>query len=340
MSIIEKEGILKQVDPKTGAVTSLYPEIKTDSTLSVEGKAADAAKVGIVIAGKEEQGIWISQVDYNKLSEEEKNADVSYYIYDAASSTTDIRWISQAEYNALSEEAKMLPIPYYIYDSDVDPNAFAIPFSSDRYNATTVGDALEEVGESVSAVNENLAHDAIPSNINSIVGLVGLVDNDKTKTFYVPYVTADTLTDYPDSLKSISALNLVNIEISKSGTFAYIKINACKSNGDNYTAEGLYNGTKLFWSKGDAGLNSDLVTVDLAISGLNMQPTVDTKLGNVTIPSGYVIVSTDYIPDAVNGGTGWGSLILHSATNGAIYGMSLATITNSSGVIRVLCKKN
>lgn len=87
-------------------------------------------------------------------------------------------------------------------------------------------------------------------------------------------------------------------------------------------------------------LNSDLLTVDLAVNGLNMQPNVDTKLGNVTIPSGYIIVSTDYIADGVNGGTGWGSLILHSTTSGTIYGMSLATITNSSGVIRVLCKKN
>ena len=81
------------------------------------------------------------------------------------------------------------------------------------------------------------------------------------------------------------------------------------------------------------------MTIDLIVNSLNMQPNVDTKLGDITIPSGYIIVSVDYIANISNGGTGWGSLILHSNNIGTIYGMSLATITNSSGVIRVLCKK-
>lgn len=157
MSTIEQEGTLKHVDPATQEVTLLYPNIKTDDTLSIEGKAADAKAVGSVVVGKEEKGIWISQVDYDKLSEEEKMLDVDYYIYDAASSEHDIRWISQAEYDALSEEEKMMEIPYYIYDSDIEPNAYAVSFTSDQYEASNVGDALNEVKGDVDVVNESLA---------------------------------------------------------------------------------------------------------------------------------------------------------------------------------------
>ena len=45
-TIIQYEGVLSQVNTETDTVTEMYPVIKTDSTLSVEGKAADAAKVG------------------------------------------------------------------------------------------------------------------------------------------------------------------------------------------------------------------------------------------------------------------------------------------------------
>lgn len=45
MSITEHEGVLKNVD-ENGNVQILYPDIKTDSTLSISGKAADAAITG------------------------------------------------------------------------------------------------------------------------------------------------------------------------------------------------------------------------------------------------------------------------------------------------------
>lgn len=60
-------------------------------------------------------------------------------------------WISQAEYDALSEEEQMSGTTYYVYDadSDLDVDASDIPFTSENYEATNVGDALEEVNESL-----------------------------------------------------------------------------------------------------------------------------------------------------------------------------------------------
>lgn len=54
-------------------------------------------------------------------------------------------WISQAEYDALSDNEKNSDTTYYIYDADTNPNAAAIPFTSANYTATNVGDALEEI---------------------------------------------------------------------------------------------------------------------------------------------------------------------------------------------------
>lgn len=65
-------------------------------------------------------------------------------------------WISQAEYDALSEEEKEKDVDYYIYDADGDGNAFTTPFSSEKYEAENVGDALNEVKEAVNTANSNL----------------------------------------------------------------------------------------------------------------------------------------------------------------------------------------
>ena len=45
MATIEYEGVFTHVDSQ-GNETKLYPDIKTDTTLNVSGKAADAATVG------------------------------------------------------------------------------------------------------------------------------------------------------------------------------------------------------------------------------------------------------------------------------------------------------
>lgn len=45
MTTIEYEGVFTHVDSQ-GNETKLYPDIKTDTTLNVSGKAADAATVG------------------------------------------------------------------------------------------------------------------------------------------------------------------------------------------------------------------------------------------------------------------------------------------------------
>lgn len=48
MSITQYEGILSQVD-KDGNVVEMYPYVKTDDTLALKGKPADAAATGATI---------------------------------------------------------------------------------------------------------------------------------------------------------------------------------------------------------------------------------------------------------------------------------------------------
>lgn len=57
MAITEYTGVFTHVDDD-GNEIRLYPEIKTDESLSVSGKAADAAAVGTNI------GVWIGSVRY------------------------------------------------------------------------------------------------------------------------------------------------------------------------------------------------------------------------------------------------------------------------------------
>ena len=104
----------------------------------------------IANAPKGDTGVWISQADYDALSDEDKALDLNYYIYDAKSNSGSDSGssgisISQAEYDALSAEEKASETTYYIYDANSNPNAASIPFTSENYTATNVGAALEEV---------------------------------------------------------------------------------------------------------------------------------------------------------------------------------------------------
>jgi hypothetical protein len=58
-------------------------------------------------------------------------------------------WISQAGYDALSDEEKDSDTQYFIYDSGEMGNAYTVPFQSDKYVSENVGDALNEVNENL-----------------------------------------------------------------------------------------------------------------------------------------------------------------------------------------------
>lgn len=49
-NVVQYEGVLSQVDIENDTVIEMYPEIKTDKTLSATDKAADAATVGAEFA--------------------------------------------------------------------------------------------------------------------------------------------------------------------------------------------------------------------------------------------------------------------------------------------------
>ena len=51
MATIEKTGVLTSIDDN-GNTIEMYPEVKTDATLSVSGKTADAAAVGNALGNK------------------------------------------------------------------------------------------------------------------------------------------------------------------------------------------------------------------------------------------------------------------------------------------------
>lgn len=73
--VIQQEGILTYVD-ELGNETEMYPEVKTDNTLTISGKAADAKAVGEKITEAVEnaaaKAITLTQEEYDALPEEEK----------------------------------------------------------------------------------------------------------------------------------------------------------------------------------------------------------------------------------------------------------------------------
>ena len=125
---------------------------KSDTNHTHDNRYYTKAETDTAIANapKGDTGVWISQADYDALSDEDKALDLNYYIYDAKSNSGSDSGssgisISQAEYDALSAEEKASEVTYYIYDANSNPNAASIPFTSENYTATNVGAALEEV---------------------------------------------------------------------------------------------------------------------------------------------------------------------------------------------------
>ena len=137
---------------------------KSDTNHTHDDRYYTKAETDTAIANapKGDTGVWISQADYDALSDEDKALDLNYYIYDAKSNSGSDSGssgisISQAEYDALSAEEKASEVTYYIYDANSNPNAASIPFTSENYTATNVGAALEEVnGNLRSSLNTTL----------------------------------------------------------------------------------------------------------------------------------------------------------------------------------------
>ena len=64
--------------------------------------------------------------------------------------------LTRAEYDALSDKEKDSDTTYYISDEDAQPNAFSVPFTSNKYTASNTGDALNEVKTELEETNSNL----------------------------------------------------------------------------------------------------------------------------------------------------------------------------------------
>lgn len=79
MATIEKTGVLTSIDDN-GNLTELYPEVKTDATLSVSGKAADAAAVGKALGNKIDND-YASNSGCGKGIKFPKNADGSVFTF-------------------------------------------------------------------------------------------------------------------------------------------------------------------------------------------------------------------------------------------------------------------
>lgn len=78
-TITQWEGVFTHVD-ENGNKQQMFPEIKTDPTLTLGGKAADAAVTGAMI--KKATPVKILKADFEALTEEQKNTG-SYLIIDA-----------------------------------------------------------------------------------------------------------------------------------------------------------------------------------------------------------------------------------------------------------------
>lgn len=130
----------------------------------------------------------------------------------------------------------------------------------------------------INELNINAANEEIPENITSIVALISLVPVGKTKVFFIGSVPSGRLTDFPAVLSGLSATNLVTITIKRTSTWSYIKVNSCVATGVNYTLDGLYNGTNLYWGEGDAALNSNLskTKIDTSFGSLHFYKCGDT----------------------------------------------------------------
>lgn len=66
---------------------------------------------------------------------------------------SDTKWISQMEYDELSDDEKDSDNVYYIYDADTNGNAYSISFESNKYTSKNVGDSLNEIINRISFKN-------------------------------------------------------------------------------------------------------------------------------------------------------------------------------------------
>lgn len=188
------------------------------------------------------------------------------------------------------------------------------------------------IAENISAVNESLAK-KYDIDVDS-----GTHNTDDPNTTMLPSIRTKHANCPSNDIEYVIFTNITDLESGELAERRQVAFGTQETNTLHFRIKPYGNSGFGDWER--LALNSDLVTIDMTVTNLNLQPNVDNLFGYVTIPSGYNIVSVDYIADGANGGTGWGSLTLHSNVSGAIYGMSLMTITNSSGVIRVLCKKS
>ena len=79
MATTEKTGVLTSIDDN-GNTIEMYPEVKTDATLSVSGKAADAAAVGNALGNKISND-YISDSVIGKGIKFPKSADGSVFTF-------------------------------------------------------------------------------------------------------------------------------------------------------------------------------------------------------------------------------------------------------------------
>ena len=186
-----------------GNLVELYPEVVTDTTLSISGKPADAAAVGEALTN----------------------------IQPGDNSVT----LTQAEYDALSDKEKDSDTTYYISDGYAQPNAFSVPFTSDKYNATTTGDALNEVKTELEETNSNLKlkKNGITNNVNIyLAGNTVCITFDGVKPATAgTWTTIGTITDeslrppqtiYASAYVTKSLSNYGAIAISKAGVVQII----------------------------------------------------------------------------------------------------------------------
>lgn len=214
---------------------------------------------------------------YLKVTGDSENNTVSFTSNDAANPTawTDASLLATGEkhsslFNKISTMFQNIRYLYKILGtSDIS-----------ALGGGTVTGAINEL-------NINAANEEIPENITSIVALISLVPVGKTKVFFIGSVPSGRLTDFPSVLSGLAAEDLVTITIKRTSTWSYIKVNSCVATGVNYTLDGLYNGTNLYWGEGDAALNSNLSNKpDFAVSEVMFPST--TGATTYDPPQGYL----------------------------------------------------
>lgn len=138
--VTQYEGILTYVDA-AGNETEMYPEVKTDKSLTVSGKPADAKAVG------------------DKITEAMKNAGGK------------VITLTQEEYDALPEEEKKNGI--YVVPGGEDLTAKNLFYDgSETGLGNNVQDAVDNVNKKVEEQNKNFDNLAIEPDYENKVDLL------------------------------------------------------------------------------------------------------------------------------------------------------------------------